>query len=112
MMTMDPVAESDFEHLAGKVLSELERAIEASGLSVDVETLEGGILQLEFAEGTPMIINRHLAAREIWVAARTGGHHFSLSDGAWRDTRSGEELFAAIERLLSDRCGQPVSLRA
>ena len=38
--------------------------------------------------------------REIWVAARSGGFHFASREGAWRDTRSGEELFASLARLI------------
>jgi CyaY protein len=58
-----------------------------------------------------MVINRHGAAREIWVAAPSGGFHFRWQDGAWRDTRDGSELFAALSRLVSAQSGQPVVLR-
>jgi CyaY protein len=48
--------------------------------------------------------------REIWVAARAGGYHFRLADGAWRDSRSGGELGASIAALLREQAGLDVAL--
>jgi CyaY protein len=50
--------------------------------------------------------------REIWVAARAGGQHFRADQGVWRDTRSGEELGAALARLIKEQAGLEVDLRA
>jgi len=55
-------------------------------------------------------VNRHVAAREIWVAARAGGFHFRWDGSAWRDTRDGGELFAALSRLISAQSGSGVIL--
>ena len=63
------------------------------------------MLEIEYADGSRMIINRHGAAREIWVAARAGGFHFRWDGGVWRDTRDGTELFAALSRLVSAQSG-------
>jgi CyaY protein len=68
------------------------------------------VLEVEFADGTKMIINRHGAAREIWVAARAGGFHFRWDGAKWRDSRDGSELFAALSRLVSAQSGQAVVL--
>jgi CyaY protein len=57
-----------------------------------------------------MIINRHRAASEIWVAARAGGFHFRWDGSGWRDTRDGAELFAALSRLVSAQGGTAVVL--
>jgi len=59
-----------------------------------------------------MIVNRHAAAREIWVAARSGGFHFRWDGRQWRDTRNGTELFAALSKLVSAQSGRPVVLAA
>lgn len=102
--------QSEFEQRADDALARIEAAIEDSGAEIDFELAPGGVLQLEYADGSQMVINRHSIAREIWVAARSGGFHFRWSDGAWRDTRSGEELFAALSRLVSEQAGQQVLL--
>ena len=103
--------ETEFEALAERALARLEAALEASGVDADVERKDGGVLEIEFADGSKMIVNRHGAAREIWVAARAGGFHFRWDGALWRDTRDGSELFAALSRLVSGQSGQPVLLR-
>jgi CyaY protein len=102
--------EQQFEALATHALQRVERAVEASGIDADYELKEGGILELEFADGSKIIVNRHGVAREIWVAARAGGFHFRWDGAAWRDTRDGSELFAALSRLVSAQAGTPVIL--
>jgi len=103
--------ESQFEALAGAALERIERALEASGVEADFELKAGGILEIEFDDGSKIIVNRHGAAREIWVAARSGGFHFRWDGAAWRDTREGGELFAALSRLVSQQGGQSVILK-
>jgi CyaY protein len=103
--------DAEFAARAEATLQALERALETSALDADVELKDGGILELEFADGGKIIINRHAAAREIWVAARAGGYHFRWDGAVWRDTRDGSELFAALSRLVSSQGGQPVVLR-
>ena len=106
------MTESEFETLAGAALAALESAFEACAPDVDVQTKGAGVLEIEFDDGSKMVINRHAAAREIWVAARSGGFHFRHDGALWRDTRDGTELFAAISRLASQQGGAPVALRA
>ncbi len=103
--------ETGFEALAERALQGVEAALEASGINADIERKEGGVLEIEFGDGSKMIVNRHGAAREIWVAARAGGFHFRWDGAAWRDTRGGDELFALLSRLVSAQSGQPVLLR-
>jgi CyaY protein len=103
--------ETEFAALADKALRKIDAALEQSGVDADVELKEGGVIEVEFADGSRMVINRHAAAREIWVAARAGGFHFRWDGAAWRDTRDGAELFAALSRLVSAHSGQPVILR-
>ena len=104
--------EAEFEKLADAALAEVEAALEASALDLDLELKEGGILEVTFESGGKLIINRHRAAREIWVAAPSGGFHFRWHDGAWRDTRNGTELFQALSSLASEHGGKAVKLRA
>ena len=105
------MTDSEFEALADTALAHIEQAIDASGLDVDLQSKAGGVLEIEFENGTKMVINRHGAAREIWVAAKSGGFHFHWDGSAWRDTRDGSELFAALSRLVSAQGGQGVVLR-
>ncbi len=103
--------ETEFAALAEQTLARIEASLEESGVDADVELKPGGVIEIEYADGSKMIINRHTAAREIWVAARAGGFHFRWEGGAWRDTREGTELFAALSKLVSAQSGKPVRLK-
>ena len=103
--------ETEFATLAERALGRIEACLEESGVDADVELKAGGVIEIEYSDGSRMVINRHAAAREIWVAARAGGFHFRWDGGAWRDTRDGTELFAALSRLVSAQSGQPVTLQ-
>lgn len=105
------LSDSQFEVLATRALERVEAALEASGIDADFELKEGGVLEIEFADASKIIVNRHAAAREIWVAARAGGFHFRWDGAAWRDTREHGELFAALSKLVSAQGGEAVLLR-
>lgn len=99
--------ESDFHRAVDAVLAQVEGAVEAvDALEVD---LEAGILTVTCPDGSRVIVNRQTPNREIWVAARSGGFHFSQREGAWRDTRSGEELYASLARVIEAQSGARVA---
>jgi CyaY protein len=102
--------EREFNALADGTLRHIEDAIEQCGAEVDLEVKPGGVLELEFDDGSKIIINRHTAAREIWVAAKSGGYHFRPHDGRWVGTRDGEELMVALARYLSEQGGRTIQL--
>lgn len=104
------MTDSEFHTWADAALAALERSLEALDVDVDLQRKADGVLELEFGDGSKMIVNRHAAAREIWVAAKSGGFHFRYDGAAWRDTRDGTELFAALSRLVSAQSGSPVRL--
>lgn len=102
--------DKEFNGLAEATLARIEHALEASGADLDFELKAGGVLEIEFADGSKIIVNRHGVAREIWVAAKSGGFHFRRDGEAWVDTRDGSELFAKLAELASRQAGEPVSL--
>jgi CyaY protein len=108
--------ESEFLELADATLSHIERAVEAAAdaAGLDIEcSRSGNVLEIELVDcGTKLIVNSQAAMQEIWVAARAGGFHYKRAQGAWLDTRGGEELFVALSRLIGDQAGVPVKLNA
>ena len=102
--------DKEFNALADAILARIEAALEASGADIDFELAAGGVLEIEFVDGSKIIVNRHGAAREIWVAARSGGYHFRPDGGRWLGTRDGEELLAALSRTVSEQAGVTVRL--
>jgi CyaY protein len=77
----------------------LDAALETSDADLDW-SLRDGVLTIECGDESRIIVNRHVPNREIWVAAKSGGHHFRAHDGHWRDTRGDAELGALLARLL------------
>lgn len=104
------MTDTEFEALADAALAALETAFESSAPDAALETKGTGVLEVEFDNGAKIVINRHTAAREIWVAARSGGFHFRHDGSVWRDTRDGTELFAALSKLASAQGGAPMLL--
>ncbi|MEY3201661.1 MAG: hypothetical protein RIR70_1211 [Pseudomonadota bacterium] len=102
--------EGQFNALADAALESLEAALDGCGGDFDIEVKPGGVLELEFDDGSKIIINRHSAAREIWVAAKSGGFHYRFEEGQWVNTRDGESLLAALSRLISAQGGGQVRL--
>jgi CyaY protein len=93
----------DFESQADAMLERIARAVEESGADCDCEPKGSGVLELEFADGGRIVVNRHSAAREIWVAAKSGGYHFRFNGSDWVDTRDGRELLAVLSALIAEQ---------
>jgi CyaY protein len=104
------MTETEFNLLVDATLLRIESALEASELDLDFETANG-ILEIEFENGSKVIVNRQAPNREIWVAARSGGFHFRRSGEDWIDTRGGKSLFDLIEEVVSLQAGRPAALR-
>jgi CyaY protein len=109
--------EREFLALADAELARIEAALENLQRSADAdwdyEIKPGGIIELDFADGSRIIINRHSAAQEIWVAAKAGGLHFKPPrppQRHWMDTKSGESLPRALARLIGAQSGKPLEL--
>jgi CyaY protein len=102
--------DKEFNRLAELTLARIEAALEASGGDLDFELKAGGVLEVEFADGGKIIVNRHGVAKEIWVAAKSGGFHFRREGEAWVDTRDGTELFAKLSALASQQAGEAIAL--
>lgn len=102
--------ETEFRVLADAAFDRLEAALDACDAEIDWTQVGAGVVELEFANGSKIVVNRHAAAREIWVAARSGGFHFRWDGECWRDTRDGRELFEALSALASLQAEQTVLL--
>ena len=102
--------ETEFIRLVEQALLELDRRIEASGVDVDCEFRGAGVLEIEFVDGSKIVVNSQAAAREIWVAAKSGGYHFRSDGPRWVNTRDGTDLFAALSVYVSQQAGETVNL--
>ncbi|MBY4949926.1 iron donor protein CyaY [Cupriavidus respiraculi] len=111
---MPPLSESEFVTLASAALDRLESDIEtaADAADADIEiNRTGNVMELEFEDGSKIIVNSQAPMQELWVAARAGGFHFRRDGERWVDTRSGGELYQALSQYLSQQAGTTIALR-
>ena len=109
---MNPREQSDaeFDRLADGELRRLERAFDAFDPDEVEPSIGGDVLTLTLGNGGKIIINRHRAARQIWMAAQRRAWHFS-HDAASNTWRTGEaELYSQLEQILAAHLKRPVSL--
>lgn len=99
------MTESGFKEAADAVFHRIEQTIDASGADIDYDN-NGTILEMEFKDGSKVIVNRHVPNREIWLAAKSGGFHYTLKDGIWLSQRDGSELFAKLAELVQAGSGE------
>ena len=105
--------ETEFIAAADAALARIGLALDAALETGDGDadwSLNDGILEIECADGSKVIVNRHVPNRELWVAARAGGFHFRAERGRWVDTRSGDDLAAVLSRLLRAQAGLAITL--
>ena len=108
------LSDREFTQIADETLARIEQAIEnAAADGIDYETV-AEILTLEFDNGSKVIINKQGAAKQLWVAARSGGFHYNYDGGRkrWVNDQSGGELFEELSRIVSQQGGIAVTLRA
>ncbi len=101
------MTEGEFNRLADAALAHIEAVIDGSDGDAECNR-SGNVLEIEFDNGQKIIINRHDANQEIWIAARSGGFHYAWRDGAWRSQRDGSELFDRLAGLCAEQGEQLV----
>jgi CyaY protein len=106
---------TQFNEIADALFERIVERIDATDAADDIE-LNQGVLEITCAHvnhanrgNSKIIINRHAPTQEIWVAAKSGGYHFKWADGTWIDTRSGEPLADAINRVVFEQSGVNVA---
>ena len=94
-----------------KALIDALDAVEHEGLQAE---LASDIVTIEFPDGARYIVNSHRAARQIWMAAERSAWHFDWvpAQERWIAQKSGDELWSTLERVLTQKLGARVSLRA
>ncbi|WP_018150657.1 iron donor protein CyaY [Leeia oryzae] len=103
--------ESAFLTITDRIFNQL--IMQLDDADADLECLlSGNVLEIECDDGSKIIVNRHTPNQELWIAAKSGGFHFRLANEQWVDTRSGENFYAALSRVLSEQTGMPCSVHA
>ncbi|MBL8508263.1 iron donor protein CyaY [Chitinimonas sp. JJ19] len=91
--------ESEFLNASDQIFDRIENGLDDGEFDVDLNR-NGNVLEIEFDDGAKIVVNRHAANQEIWLAARSGGFHYRYQDGSWRSTRDEGELFAQLADMV------------
>lgn len=105
------MTESEFIRRTEMLFAHIEDQIDENGWDFDCLSA-GNVLTVEAGDGTQIIINRHTPNRELWIAAKSGGYHFTEKDGRWVSTRDGSGFFDVLNRALSAAAGEEVVIEA
>ena len=104
--------ESELHELADATIESLQDAIDESGADIDfVES--GGVLTLEFDNGSKIIFSKQPAMSQLWMAALAGGFHFNYDadNASWVcDSGDNEGLISMFNRLATAQAGESVNL--
>ena len=104
--------ESELHQLADDTMEAIQDAIDESGADIDfVES--GGVLTLEFDNGSKIIFSKQPAMSQLWMAALAGGFHFDYDteNKSWVcDAGDNEELVSMFNRLATEQAGEEVNL--
>ena len=96
------MSESAFSSLVDDIFARVEEWVEDAGLDVDFLSAGGMLTIVSEANGSQVILSRQSAVSEIWVAAKSGGFHFSRRDGDWY-CKTGETLEQLLVRCMQEQ---------
>ncbi|QFU21125.1 iron donor protein CyaY [Shewanella eurypsychrophilus] len=107
------ITDSQFHQLADEMFQSIDEAIEYAideqDADVDIDA-SGNVLQLEFEDGSKIVINKQEPLHQIWVATKFGGYHFSYVEGKWVDSRNGTEFMPFVLESIQKQSGINLSL--
>jgi CyaY protein len=106
----DDLSDAEYDRRARAVLAAVEAASDRflQDEVIDIDTSRtGGLLELEFPNGSKVVLNTQPPLHELWLAAGAGGFHFRAVGDRWID-REGRELFEVLSECASTQAGRPL----
>ena len=102
------MTDSEFMDRAEVLLHAVEAScdrINDDGLA-DVDNQRvGGMVTLVFSNASQIVINLQKPLHEVWLAAKSGGHHYKFDGTVWTDTKDRGEFFVCLSRCASEQAG-------
>ena len=106
--------ESEFQEVAEQTIADIQDAIDNCDADIDYDEI-GGVLTLEFENGSKIIFSKQGAMNQLWMAAISGGFHFDYKEDSEQwvcDIGDNEEMYSMLSRLSTEQAGEEVSLSA
>jgi len=102
--------DAEFHALVDTLFNSVEDELDAQELDLDIDSA-GGILTIEFPNGTSVIVSRQIAGHQVWIAARSGGFHLSHENG-WLCKVTAEDFASLLSRVMTEQLGEKVKITA
>lgn len=96
------MTENEFNSAADLVFQRIESALDNADEDIDYDN-NGVVMEIEFENGSKVIVNRHQPNHEIWLAAKSGGFHYAIQEGRWVSQRDTSELFTQLSTLFLEQ---------
>lgn len=105
------MTETEFEKLYTDTIVRIEDALEESESGLDYETIND-ILTITCPDGSPIILTRQASVQQLWMAARSGGYHFSWDEdaGQWRCTVNERSLEEMLDQAAREQGAEGLTL--
>jgi CyaY protein len=100
------VNENEYNRCVDELMLQIEESIDNSALEIDCENSYGILTLTVESNGSQMILSRQTASREVWLAARSGGFHFTLKESIWRDTKTNDTLGMILQQAVKSQAGE------
>ena len=97
--------ESEFQEIAEQTIEDIQDAIDNCGADIDYDEI-GGVLTLEFENGSKIIFSKQGAMNQLWMAALSGGFHFDYDESSEQwicDSGDNEEMYSMLSRLATEQ---------
>jgi len=106
--------ESEFREIAEQTIEDIQDAIDNCDADIDYDEI-GGVLTLEFEDGSKIIFSKQGAMNQLWMAAKSGGFHFDFDSDTEKwicDSGDNEEMYAMLSRLATEQAKEDVVISA
>lgn len=103
----DTLDDTRYLQIAEQAMAAIETAADAADLD---SKRDGSVLRLELDSGDQVIVNLQQPTHQLWLASRAGAHHYVWNGSYWCDTRTGETLGAALQRVMDTLEAPPLRL--
>ena len=100
----DDLSDAEYDRRARAVLAAVEAASDRflQDEVIDIDTSRtGGLLELEFPNGSKVVLNTQPPLHELWLAAPSGGYHFQPSGGRWIDGKGADRTCGIAVELVN-----------
>lgn len=103
------LSDVEYNAMLDRLMQAVEDAVDEQAPD-DIDCEAGpGMLTLK-CRGGHIVISRQPPLKQLWLAAKSGGHHFAWQDGQWICTRSGREFFQMLDEAISQQAGLSLKL--